>query len=123
MTIRPKYETASRHNKVTRPKKAARKAAYETVAKRAGGRCEACNAVGVQIHHRLYRSRGGEDALVNLLALCLEHHGIAHTAVGEARGWSVRSGYDPATVPVLFPDGSWWRLLEDGTRARTNGKQ
>ena len=94
---------------------------------RSGGLCEACGrARATQVHHRLYKSRGGRGDVANGLHVCGLGgadgcHLIAHTAAGEARGWSVRSGYDPAIVPVLFPDGSWWRLLEDGTKEYVRG--
>jgi hypothetical protein len=115
VTIRPKYETSSRHNKTTRPNKAMRKAAYETAAHRSGGFCEGCGGQATQMHHRLYRSRGGEDEPQNLLHLCVSCHGRAHTGEGERLGWSVRSGFDPGEVPVVCPDGVERKLMEDGS--------
>ena len=114
--------------KRAKPTKAEGRKAREIVRGRSSGVCEGCNAAPTtEMHHRLYKSRGGHDTVSNFLHLCGGEsglpggnhsgcHGIAHTAAGEGRGWSVRSGYDPAVVPVLFPDGSWWRLLEDGTK-------
>ena len=73
-------------------------------------------------HHRKLRSQGGKNDTENLILLCGSGttgcHGFVHAnpAASRASGWIVRSGFDPATVPVLFPDGSWWRLLEDGTK-------
>src|SRR5690554_5398469 len=84
--------------------------------------CEGCGGPGpLELHHRQYRSRGGEDVIQNALLLCgwgnhTGCHGIAHTAVGEARGWSVRSGFNPAEVKlthalygvvVLHDDETW----------------
>jgi hypothetical protein len=114
--ILPKYETASRHNKSTRPTAASRKAAYAAVAVRSKGICEADGtAEAVAMHHRKYRSRGGEDTVSNLLHLCLEHHLQAHTAIGEQAGWSIRSGHKPERVPYFRKfDGTWWLLSEGG---------
>ena len=79
---------------------------------RSGGVCEGCGLRrATDAHHRQYRSRGGSHAVSNLLALCggagglpggnyTGCHGISHTAEGEARGWSIRSGYNPAEVPA-----------------------
>ncbi len=94
-----------------------------TLEDRAKGRCEGCGkTVDTQLHHRLYKGRGGRGTVVNGISLCglgnaAGCHGIAHTAEGEARGWSVRSGYDPAEVPALvFVNGrqEWVRFLPDG---------
>lgn len=82
--------------------------------------CEGCGGHGpLELHHRLYKSRGGRGTIENALALCgwgnhTGCHGVAHTAEGERRGWSIRSGFDPLDVPVLFPDG--WHRLEGFTR-------
>lgn len=116
MAIKPKYETHSRYNKLTRPSPKERRAAYETVALRSGGVCEGCGAAPAEaVHHRLYRSRGGEDTVDNLLALCGvgnvdKCHGVAHTLIGEHLGWSVRSGNDPADVPVFRKSTQSWTL-------------
>lgn len=94
---------------------------------RAKGVCEGCGKpMRTELHHRLYRGRGGRGDVVNGLNLCGfgNHasegcHGIAHTGEGQALGWSVRSGYDPAEVPALvFVDGrqQWVRFLPDGDR-------
>ena len=99
----------------------------DKVAHRSQLRCEGCGGPGpLELHHRQYRSRGGQDTTVNALALCGagggmfggNHsgcHGRAHTAEGEALGWSVRSRFDPATIPVEhFLYGRVY-LCEDGT--------
>ena len=118
MPVRPKYETRSRRNSTTKKES---KAAYERVATRSGGVCEGCGIKPAQSkHHRLYRSRGGLDTADNLLDLCGRSnvdgcHGRAHTAEGEVLGWSVRSRFDPATIPVEhFLLGRVY-LCEDGT--------
>ncbi len=69
-------------------------------------------------HHRQRRAIGG-DRLANLLALhpgC--HQWITeHPAEARAAGVIV-SAYerDPATVPLLTPDGSYVLLTDDGTK-------
>jgi hypothetical protein len=86
---------------------------------RSRGVCEGCGvSQATQAHHRQYRSRGGSDLLSNALHLCGSGnhtgcHGIAHTLIGEQLGWSIRSGFDPAIVPVFRKfDGTWWRNHE-----------
>ena len=93
----------------------------DKVAHRSQLRCEGCGGEGpLQLHHRQYRSRGGQDTVENALALCglgnaSKCHGRAHSAEGEALGWSVRSRFDPATIPVEhFLFGRVY-LCEDGT--------
>jgi len=110
------------------------------VLERAGGKCEGCGRYrDVELHHRQYKSRGGKGTVENALALCgwgnhTGCHGIAHSADGEWRGWSIRSGFDPALWPArrwldtgfgtlrlgwviyfdaLDEDGAWWRVLTD----------
>jgi hypothetical protein len=86
-------------------------AVLKALKKRSGGICEGCGvSKATEAHHRQYRSRGGSDDLNNALHLCGSGnhtgcHGIAHTADGEARGWSVRSGFDPAEVPARIVAG------------------
>lgn len=96
---------------------------------RSRGICEGCGvAKATQAHHRQYRSRGGPDTLSNALHLCGSGnhtgcHGNAHSAKGESLGLSIRSGYDPANVPVqLVVDLTrvWVRLDEEGNRPRMN---
>jgi hypothetical protein len=90
--------------------------------KRSRGICEGCGlAKATEAHHRQYRSRGGSDDLSNALHLCgwgnhTGCHGVAHTAEGESRGWSIRSGYIPADVPARIVVGfteTWVHLTED----------
>lgn len=92
----------------------------EAAWRRCGGICEWCGLhPATQLHHRLYRSRGGPDILVNAGALCGSGnmsgcHGRAHTREGEAAGWSIRTGSDPASVQVLYRDIGWAVLLPNG---------
>jgi 5-methylcytosine-specific restriction endonuclease McrA len=40
--------------------------------------CEICGAVAVDIHHIEFKSQGGTDHLLNLIALCRDCHDKAH---------------------------------------------
>ena len=91
--------------------------------RRSRGICEGCGlAEATEAHHRQYRSRGGSDLIENALHLCgwgnhTGCHGIAHTAAGEAHGWSVRSGHNPILVPVMMRvvlAERWVKLTADG---------
>ncbi len=44
--------------------------------------CQRCGiADAVQVHHIIYRSRGGGDTADNLVSLCLHCHQVAHGLV------------------------------------------
>lgn len=100
--------------------KRANKLAYETVAERSHGVCEGCGIrPATDMHHRLYRSRGGPTTVANLLHLCGGEggmsggnhsgcHGKAHTLLGEQLGWSVLSTNDPAIIPVFHKGTQSW---------------
>lgn len=88
---------------------------------RCAGACEWCGMVGrLELHHRLYRSRGGTGDAGNAVALCgLGNaggcHGRAHSRAGEVAGFSVGSGLSPFAVPVrLYRFGL--ALLDEGGR-------
>lgn len=75
---------------------------------RAHGRCDMC---GQQLdpddwecHHRKLRAQGGRDELANLLALHGSCHRVAHhyPAWSYDRGYLVRRGDEPDSVPVLL---------------------
>ena len=90
---------------------------------RADGRCEGCGLrTTTELHHRLFRSRGGPHSPENLLALCgwgnhTGCHGAAHSGrLGAARGWAVHSWHTPGDVPVWMQE-AWWLLNTDGTRS------
>jgi hypothetical protein len=98
------------------------------VLKRADGHCEGCGLFGpTELHHRMFRSRGGKHDVSNLIALhgsgnhsgC---HGTAHSGyIGESLGWSIRSGFDPLLVPVFRRvDATWWRFDDDGGKEQIN---
>jgi hypothetical protein len=91
----------------------------KAVLERAAGRCEGCGAqVGTELHHRVYRSRGGRHEAENLVALCgwgnhTGCHGQAHND-GTRLGWAVNSWHDPETIPFHAWDG--WCLLSGALR-------
>ena len=103
--------------KVPKPTPAQSRKAYDTVEERSGGVCEGCGKRrATQKHHRLFKSRGGRDEVVNLLDLCGSGnhtgcHGEAHTDLErQIHGWSVPSGEKPGNRPVLYR-GQWVYLL------------
>ncbi len=85
-----------------------------TVRDRSGGLCEICYlAEAIHMHHRKNRSQGGTWTAENIMHVCLECHNRvgAHPAESYRCGWSVRSGHDPLTTPVLRRRE--WVLLDD----------
>ena len=90
----------------------------DVVRARSGGVCEGCrSAPATEMHHRRYRSRGGEHTPSNLLHLCgagnhTGCHGIAHSKTGHDRGWSVHSWRDPAAEKTWMR-GVGFVLLDD----------
>jgi hypothetical protein len=87
---------------------------------RADGRCEWCGRKvdRPELHHRLFRSRGGGHGPENLVALCgwgntTGCHGRAHTQEQEARaaGMTIGHGGDPLDVPfasIMFGGLLMW---------------
>lgn len=43
--------------------------------------CEACGAIGTEIHHIVFRSHGGSDNISNLICLCNTCHKKAHKLI------------------------------------------
>jgi hypothetical protein len=81
-------------------------AMHPLVQARSRGFCEVrcwarCQERAAHIHHRKLR-RNGDHSLSNLLHVCFACHTLIHMAGGKAyeRGWLVRSGDDPAEIPV-----------------------
>lgn len=97
----------------------------KTLFDRCGWRCERCGcdlyATGMQAHHRLLRSQGGADEVVNLAALCPDCHtgsnGVHNRRVAaEQRGFIVPAWHhEPAQYAMVLHDGRTVRLLDDGT--------
>jgi hypothetical protein len=93
---------------------------------RAHGCCESCGQYGAtNAHHRQNRSQGGPDTLSNLLLLCGSGttgcHGYITQSpeMAQVRGYTVRSGENPADVPVQRWDrergyAAWVLLDNDG---------
>lgn len=54
----------------------------------------ACGNRAVHVHHRKYRSRGGTNALSNLLDVCLECHSLIHSQpeLSNRLGLSLHAG-------------------------------
>ncbi len=49
------------------------------VLRRDGWRCQVCGSMkNLEVHHKVFRSRWGEDDEQNLITLCLECHAKAH---------------------------------------------
>jgi hypothetical protein len=75
---------------------------------RADGKCEWCGAAATNpdLHHRLFRSRGGTGDGSNAVALCRHCHSRAHGIMpgdweaAEEAGISLRAFVDPRTVPI-----------------------
>lgn len=94
---------------------------------RSGGACEGCGrVVGLELHHRLFRSRGGLGGPENALALCGFGntggcHGRAHSGAGPGLGWAVSAGADPAEVPVSLPRFGRVLLDVEGRVLRADG--
>lgn len=97
------------------------------VAGRAFGRCEICAEPGSEFSHRVARGMGGRgsaeavaasDAASNALWACRTCHRLIESgpALAYERGYKVRRGYDPATVPAWLVSplgGRAWVLLTD----------
>lgn len=71
------------------------------------------------VHHRLPRSRGGRDGLANLALLHGDGVQGCHGEIESDRaqayldGWLIRTGADPATIPMKTWNG-WRHLTDDG---------
>lgn len=72
------------------------------------------------VHHRKLRSRGGNNAAENLMAVCHSHHNLATNSIhlrparATAYGWMVQAEMDPAEVMLKVFD-YWTYLGKDGT--------
>jgi len=40
--------------------------------------CERCGAVACEVHHKKFKSRGGDDRIENLMAVCRKCHAKEH---------------------------------------------
>lgn len=98
----------------------------ELLTDRSAGFCEICYfARATNWHHRKNRSQGGGNELSNAMHLCGSGttgcHGMVteNPALAYENGWSVRSGFDPKTVPVNRMGD--WVLLDDNGNFSTVG--
>jgi hypothetical protein len=88
------------------------------------GGCVACGGIGQEKHHRRRRRENGDGKAhtpANGILLCgwgnqTGCHGRVHSDPRWARprGYVVRPGVDPATVPVWHHSRGWIMLDEDG---------
>lgn len=78
---------------------------------------------GRNLHHRQLRSRGGENAIANLITLSgsgtTGTHGQVHAnpEIATRYGFMVRTGLDPERVPIRLADRYGvraWHLLNSG---------
>jgi len=54
------------------------------ILRRDGWRCQSCGAMSnLEVHHREFRSQGGDDSEKNLIALCSECHRTLHMAANH----------------------------------------
>jgi hypothetical protein len=60
-------------------------------------------------HHRKLRTRGGQDSMENLVALCPPCHDLVHAnpLYAEETGFMVHSWQDPAVVPIFKHFRTW----------------
>lgn len=95
---------------------------------RDGDACVCCGISGEQapltVHHRINRGHGGNrtvNTVAHGIVACWPCNGLMETSPARAEearqaGWKLRRHQNPATVPVLYPDGRLWLLNPDGTR-------
>jgi len=51
----------------------------EQVLRRDGSRCQCCGTrSNLEVHHKEFRSQGGDDSEQNLITLCVACHSLAH---------------------------------------------
>src|SRR6185436_9528907 len=71
---------------------------------RYAGRCQLCafdspvvyGMPSAEAHHIVYLSRGGDDALENMVSLCPNHHTVVH---------KTDAAFDYARLMFCFPNG------------------
>lgn len=59
--------------------------ARKFVRERDGGKCRSCGRAGAEVHHLVYRSRGGDHDPNNLALLCQRCHEDIHAHLIEVR--------------------------------------
>lgn len=76
----PKRGERGKFNKETR----------DRIIERDGGKCRECGAIGTEIHHVLYKSRGGRGVFTNGLLLCQLCHKRVHANAELSNKWVAR---------------------------------
>ena len=57
----------------------------QQVLRRDGWRCQLCGTMSnLEVHHREFRSRSGDDSEANLITLCFACHTYVHDRPGQA---------------------------------------
>lgn len=69
-----------------RDKAANMRAVRVEVKRRDKGKCRCCGKPGTDLHHILYRARGGRDEASNLITLCRSCHTAEHSHVLKVYG-------------------------------------
>ena len=99
---------------------------------RDGGVCVVCGQPGsdwdpLTTHHRKNRGAGGsKNPGINRPTNLLRVHASINQAFEDsnpnyyANGWKLRDVRDAPTTPVLYPDGRWFLLDEQGNRTETD---
>lgn len=96
----------------------------QVVYSRSQGYCEKCGnglPESWALHHRKLKSRGGQDAVSNFIALHHACHNLgtdsvhANPAMAEQMGYMVPSWKKPSECPLTLPDGSIVILNDEGT--------
>ena len=101
----------------------------QIVQERANGYCEVCGGVAQEaaLHHRKLRSRGGKDEVCNLIWVHHKCHNLGTDSIhlnpewAEDKGYMVPSWRAPHEMPMLYPDG-YFVLLENDGSIRKLGK-
>lgn len=107
--LRPRSKKRS-----SRAAQRAYEAVKDEVLARSHGHCDRCGANITrdtwEPHHRQKRSRGGQDSLDNLEALCHSCHEWTETNPFDATamGHLVPSWSTPAEIPITRTDGTSW---------------
>jgi len=56
----------------------------QQVLRRDGWRCQSCGAMSnLEVHHREFRSKSGDDSEQNLITLCAACHSMVHRGSAE----------------------------------------
>ncbi len=60
----------------------------QQVLQRDGWRCQCCaTRLNLEVHHKEFRSRGGDDSEENLITLCALCHSLSHRSSSVSSPW------------------------------------